>query len=470
MKKNQIVKSFVLLIISLLIPLFASGMRSFSETAAINAFISASVLDFLYIYPKLKKYGMVFFFSPSILSVTYISFNSIVGGIFMLNDWCLDYGVLSTFHAINPEVLFIYTELTIVFNAVLCIIACHQSRRLLLYHNSESRIMKKDGVTGGRLQSIIILSVVLAVLATIPALIFHTERTTVNAILSLYFPVYLSVLASLFYNILKCGFSNKIVIGILIGLFIMSAMALFHSKREAFFCLIIMIIMYSFDKKDISLKLKHVLIGGIVGTISVVLVLASSLLRGYNNFEGDSFFDAVKTIPQYAASPTFMSAIGSNFEVVSAYPHTVNAFNYIENGRIPTLYGETFWRVLFVPIPESLFGYKPRKMLAIYTELYDSAFRDIGGSYPPMCYADFVANFRYLSILFVILLFSVFDKIYYSTYLSWKYYRKIVKNLTSIAFASIIILFTRGDGFSSLCLYTFLSWCAFCVIRKFNLV
>lgn len=466
---NERVKSIAIVLISFLLPFIMGGFSGFSEKDAIWTFCIAFVLDFCYIYPKLKQLGMVFFFSPTILSVTYIYFNCIVGGYFMKNDWCLDFGVLSSFHSASSKVLLIHTELTVLFNTVLCIIACRRSGRLS-FNQFNTHGFNKGGVTARRLRSIIILSVLLAILSTFSALTFHAERTTTNAILSLYFPFYLAVLACLFYNVLQCKLSNKKVLVIMLGLFIMSAMALFHSKREAFFCLILMIIMYSFDRNSISLRFRHLVLGGIVGVLSIVLVLASSLMRGYNNFEGDSFIEAVKTIPRYAASPTFMAAIGTNFEVVSAYPHTVISFDYIESGKIPTLYGETFWRVLFVPIPESLFGYKPRKMLAIYTEIYDSSFREIGGSYPVMCYADFVANFKLLSIIFIILFFSVCDKIYYSSFMSWSLYGKRIRNLTSVAFASIIILFTRGDGFSSLCLYTFLSWCTIWALVKLKLV
>lgn len=470
MKSKHNIRTISFLLISILLPLIMGAKGFFSQEDAIFIFFVTFFIDLIYLYPKIKQLGMGFLFSPCVLSVIYISFNSIVGGIFMKNDWCLDYGVLTTFHSISSDVLFKYTFLTIVFNAFLCTIAYTKSKRVVFLSINNGSKIKKDKMTVHRVHSIVILSVVLSLLATIPALTYHSERTTTNAILSLYFPIYLSVLASIFYNVLRCGFSTKMVLAVMLGLFVMSAVALFHSKREAFFCLLLMIMMYSFDKKTISLKLRHILIGGLVGVLSVVLVLASSLMRGYNNFEGDSFIEAVKAIPQYAASPTFMSAIGGNFEVVSAYPHTVNAFNYIDNGKIPTLYGETFWRVLFVPIPESLFGYKPRKMLDIYTLSYDSSFRDIGGSYPVMCYAEFYANFKYLAIVFLLLFFYFFEKFYYNTWIYWGKGKDVSKEITLICIFATFIMFTRGAGFSSYCIYIFLYWITNRIIRKVNLV
>lgn len=470
MKSKHNIRSISFLLISILLPLMMGAKGNFSQEDAIILFFIAFSIDLIYLYPKIKQFGMVFLFSPCVLSVIYISFNSIVGGIFMKNDWCLNYEVLSTFHSISSDVLFKYTFLTIVFNAFLCTIAYTKSKRVAFFCINNGSKIKIDKLTAHRVHSIVILSVVLSLLATIPVLTYHSERTTTNAILSLYFPIYLSVLASIFYNVLRCGFSNKMVLAVMLGLFVFSAVALFHSKREAFFCLLLMIMMYSFDKKTITLKPRHILIGGLVGVLSVVLVLASSLMRGYNNFEGDSFFEAVKAIPQYAASPTFMSAIGGNFEVVSAYPHTVNAFNYIDNGKIPTLYGETFWRVLFIPIPESLFGYKPRKMLDIYTLSYDSSFRDIGGSYPVMCYAEFYANFKYLAIVFLILFFYFFEKYYYVSRRNWGITPNVSFNITVLCIFASFIMFTRGAGFSSYCIYSFLIWLTMKGIHMLKLV
>lgn len=465
MKSRQKVGSAVLLFFSALFPIIIGSRGGFSPANVITTLATAFVIDIIYVSPKIKQYGVLFIFSPCILSVIYISLNSIIGCFFMMKGWCLDYTLLVAFHSIGSEVLFKYTLLTAVFNAILCIIAFYQSNRFIRRKN-----MKEMNISVYRVRNIVILSIALTILATIPSIIYHGERTTSNIILSLYFPVYLSVLACLFYNVLRCSLSNIILFAVIVGLFVFSSVALFHSKREAFFCLIVMILMFLIDKTNIRLKLRHVLLGVIVGALSIIMILASSLMRGYNNFEGESFVDAVKAIPQYVNSPTFMPAIGGNFEVVSAFPHTVNAFNYIEIGRIPTLYGETFWRVLFVPIPESLFGYKPRKMLAIYTELFDASYRNIGGSYPVMCYAEFYANFKFLAIVFLLLFFYLFEKYYYVVLDKWGDNRRISSQIAALCFFATFIMFTRGSGFSSYCIYGFLIWVSVLMISKMRLV
>lgn len=458
-------RSLLFFIVNTIVPLCYSA-SIFSQTNSIRVYLLNFVLCVLYLWPVIKEKGLLFIFSPTILSVIYISLNCIIGGIYMREGLILDSDLLDTFNAIPSKHLWGCTFITTVFNSVLCIIGVKSSRRF--NPNSGVQIEEEQVKRSSRIKNIIVLSIILFSLASIP-IAFHETRS-IGFVQSLYFPFYLGTLICMFYNFLQLKCSNLMNWLVTIGLFIITAILLYHSKREAFFCLIAMMIMLFLNGGNYTLKIKHLLLGGILGVLSIVLVLTASLMRGYNNFDGDSYVEALKCVPQYVESPTFWAATGSNFEVVSAYPHTVNSFSYIFSGRIPVLYGESFWKVFFVPIPESVFNYKPRKMLEVYTETYDIAFRNIGGSYPVMCYADFVANFSIFSILIVILFFSVCDQLYYSACLKWKNNKRVVKKLTTIAFAAIVILFTRGDGFSSLCLYTFLAWCAICMIRKFHFV
>lgn len=464
MKYKEIIKTALFILLNVAIPI-CYNENFFSQTNAIHVYSLSFLLGIIYLWPAIKEKGILFIFSPTIFSVLYISLNCIVGGFYMREGLILDQDLLGAFNAIPPKHLWGFAFITTVFNSLLCVIGYKRSKELVnpISQTEEIYIHKSSMVA-----RIVVLSVILLIIASIP-LAFHKTKS-MGLIQSLYFPFYLGTLICLFYNFLQLEYSNIINWLAAVTLFILSAILLYHSKREAFFCLIALIIMLVLHGGSYALRVKHFILGGTLGVISVVLVLAASLMRGYNNFDGDSYVEAVKTIPRYVDSPTFWAATGGNFEVVSAYPHTVNSFNYIFNGRIPVLYGESFWKVFFVPIPKSAFNYKPRKMLEVYTEIYDKSFREIGGSYPVMCYADFVANFSLFSILIVIIFFNLCDKIYYSACSGWKSNKGIVNNLTSIAFASIIILFTRGDGFSALCLYTFLTWLTMGVIRKCHFV
>lgn len=464
MSYNEKIRAAIFIIVNAIIPICYNA-DSFSQTNAIQVYLFSFIISILYLRPAIKEKGILLFFSPTILSVVYISLNCIVGGFYMREGLILDSDLLDTFNAIPPKYLWRYAFITTVFNSILCVIGYKRSKVLII---TDARPDEDQAHKSVIIKRIVVLALVLLIIASIP-IAFH-ETKSMGFIQSLYFPFYLGTLICLFYNFLRLGCSNIINWIVAIGIFIITAILLYHSKREAFFCLIAMIIMLILNGGTYKLKIRHFIIGGVLGVLSVVLVLAASLMRGYNGFDGDSYVEAIETIPRYANSPTFWAATGVNFEVVSAYPHTVNSFNYIFNGRIPVLYGESFWKVFFVPIPESVFNYKPRKMLEVYTETYDMAFRQIGGSYPVMCYADFVANFGIFSFLFIIVFFGVCDKIYYSACYKWKSNKKIVKSLTSIAFASILILFTRGDGFSSLCLYTFLTWLTIECIRRFHFV
>lgn len=464
MNNNEKVRSAIFIIINAIIPI-CYNVNTFSQTDAIHVYLYSFLLCFLYLWPAIKEKGILFIFSPTILSVLYISLNCIVGGFYMRAGLILDSDLLHTFKAIPPEYLWGFAFVTVVFNSILCVIAYKRPKESL-YPESQPEEKQVHKLT--IIRRIVVLSLILSIISSIPVE-FH-ETKSMGFIQSLYFPFFIGTLICLFYNFLQLRCSNMINWLVAICIFIISVILFYHSKREAFFCLIAMIIMLVLNGGTYKLKIRHLVLGGILGVLSVVLVLSASLMRGYNKFDGGSFVEAVKAIPNYVESPAFWAATGSNFEFVAAYPHTVNSFNYIFNGEIPLLYGETFWKVLFVPIPKSVFNYKPRKMLEVYTEKYDMTFRQFGGSYPVMCYADFVANFSVFSILVIILFFNICDKIYYSACSGWSRNKDIVKILTSIAFASIIIQYTRGDGFSSLCLYTFLTWLTILIIRKLHFV
>ena len=464
MRFKEKTRSTIFVILNAIIPIFYNA-DNFSQTNAIHVYLFSFLLCLFYLWPAIKDKGILFILSPTIISVLYISLNCIVGGFYMREGLILDTELLNTFNAIPPKSLWGYALITIVFNSVLCVIGYNRSKDLdkALSLSEEQHVHKSS-----RVVRIVVLSLVLLIISAIP-IAFHETRS-MGFIQSLYFPFYFGTLICLFHNYLQLKYSNLINWLVAVVFFIVTAILLYHSKREAFFCLIALIIMLVLNGGTYTLKIRHLVLGGILGVLSIVLVLTASLMRGYNNFRGDSYVEAVRTIPRYVDSPTFWAATGNNFEVVSAYPHTVNSFNYIFNGQIPVLYGESFWKVLFIPIPESVFNYKPRKMLEVYTEVYDLSFRQIGGSYPVMCYADFVANFSLFSILILVLFFTISDKIYYSACSGWKNKKKIVNNLTAVAFASIMILFTRGDGFSSLCLYTFLTWFTIKGFRIFHFV
>ena len=191
-------------------------------------------------------------------------------------------------------------------------------------------------------------------------------------------------------------------------------------------------------------------------------------MRGYGNFNPSSYAEAIQFIPQYAQSERFTESVIGNFEGGVAYASSVVTGGYYMEGKIPTLLGETFARVLFIPFPESIIGYKPRKMLDIYTSIYDPVFRREGGSYPVIAFLEFLTNFGILGIIIFSLFYILMEKGYYNLLSYWNKNGRIYGKLIKVAFFSMFLQFVRGSGLDSLIIYVIIA--SVCIIVSVSLL
>lgn len=181
----------------------------------------------------------------------------------------------------------------------------------------------------------------------------------------------------------------------------------------------------------------------IVIALTLASILPLSILRGYGQFEPESFFDAIRYVGEYVNSYYFWAALGNNIEAVSFYFHGVNAIQHtMQSGEY--VWGETVLNMLF--LGSSLYGFDDglRSAIEIYTLRYDAAFRGIGGSYPVMIFSEIIMNFG-IACIFILPLFFIF-----LDYL-WRLINIIGEPTARFSAEAIffycIVVFARGSSF-----------------------
>jgi hypothetical protein len=245
----------------------------------------------------------------------------------------------------------------------------------------------------------------------------------------------------------------------------------FNSKREIMYVLILMLF-YEFAKNRVQFKLKMRQFLFAVGGFSLVfaMIIVSSIMRGYGNFNVKNPLEAATHVFDYVGSDYAMDAMVANFELAPVYGNSSNAINYVYSGDVDVLYGSTFYKFFFIPIPRSILEDKPNSMIDTYTQRFSPSFRSIGGSFPIVIYAESFWNFFYLAPVFLFFLFK-FLNIFYLKMVRSVYEKKmIVRDLFLIYLYVTIIQFIRGSGIEIWLIYGILSLpVIYFILKVFNL-
>ena len=228
----------------------------------------------------------------------------------------------------------------------------------------------------------------------------------------------------------------------------------FNSKREILY-VIILITFFEFlrNKIKIRIKLKQFLLFSFGFAFIFYLVIIASIMRGYGNYNVNDSINASKYALDYITSEIATKALASNFELNYLYGNSSNAVNYIYSGEEDYLYGSTFLKFLFIPIPRSLFPEKPLSMIDIYTNKFDPSFRSIGGSYPIIIYSESYWNFSLLALPFLYLIFSLFNRFYLKVVGFIERSHISIYSVFLIFMYITLIQFIRGSGFELWLLY-----------------
>lgn len=252
-------------------------------------------------------------------------------------------------------------------------------------------------------------------------------------------------------------FKNRIVIyGALLAVFVSNH---FDSKREILFLLIFLLLFESVKNNIVlRLKFKTIFISCIIAIIFVYIIILSSILRGYGNYNVENPIDAVAYVDDYLTSDFAKDALVMNFEITPVYGNSTNAINYVYNNEVDLLYGATFYKLFFVPVPRSIYPDKPDSMVDIYTTKFAPSFRAIGGSFPILLYSEIFWNFYFFGLLFLAFIFFILNRMYLYIIEGLKS-DSINKSLLLYLFLySTFIQFVRGAGLEMWLIYAFISF------------
>ncbi len=255
-----------------------------------------------------------------------------------------------------------------------------------------------------------------------------------------------------------------VIYAVILGIMVLISV---ESKREAFFVLIaIAMTELTYEDRPFILNLKSIIASITLVFVSVIVIIASSIMRGYGSYDVDNFTDAIINVPDYVESDAFRQYGANNFELTYNYTSAVRALKLSDEGKIETLYGETYLKALFVPIPRSVLGWKPRSMTDVFTSTVDPSFRAEGGSYPVSVYSEMFCNFKYFSLLILTFFFFIMQRLFLGIKTSLR--GNEIRNLCLISFFSYFLMFVRGSGLDLLLVYTGITSVVLFLLNRFR--
>lgn len=228
----------------------------------------------------------------------------------------------------------------------------------------------------------------------------------------------------------------------------------FHSKREIILVVFIFLFLEAvYNQFKIKFKFKFVLLLTLIGFIGAYLILAASIMRGYGGYRFESKLDAFLTVPEYIGQPYFKDAFVENFEVNTVLGNTMICMGFVETGKLPLQYGGTYLKILFTPIPRSIWKNKPEGMILKYTYTLKEEYRKEGQSLPVVHYAEGFANFYWFGVIIVVAILLAFDRLFWYIVTLKDMHILNGKLIFSIYLMCILFQYIRGSGFDLFSLY-----------------
>ncbi|CAA7193895.1 hypothetical protein [Chryseobacterium potabilaquae] len=398
---------------------------------------------FIYLTNKTNKYKVLTqYLKPSFLIVTYVCINCGIGS-FTLDG---EYGILKhmirifntaeNFNLANAYLLFCNYIVYEVGNYF-----TYKYRKFNFEKSYEKLKIKKSVL-------------VLAILVFLIFSFIEFDLSFVGGVGSFsYLPKVVSFIFILIY--LSSNKVNFRIIYYFISL-IVFALVSYESKREIIFILVIVVFIENvYNPIKFSINLKSILLGTFAFSVFFFFIIVSSINRGYGSYDTNNIIDAVKYIPDYVSSDLFKDAVAENFEVNAVYGNALNAADLYMSDKQETLYGETFLKALFVPIPRQVFDYKPDSMIQLYSPLVYTG-KDFYITFPVLVYSELLWNFGIFFFIGLILIVYVLEKIFYSNYFNLN--KKLsLKLILGLVVYTIFLQFVRGSGLDILVTYVIIS-------------
>ncbi|SEL48558.1 hypothetical protein SAMN04488505_102377 [Chitinophaga rupis] len=232
----------------------------------------------------------------------------------------------------------------------------------------------------------------------------------------------------------------------------------FGSKREILYIfLLILLAEVIMGNIRLNFSVRRIILFSVLGAVIFYIIIISSILRGYGNYNVKNIFDANDYVSVYMREDYFMDALVSNLEVNAVYGNSANAANYVFAGKTDLLNGSTFLKVLFIPVPRSAFPEKPKSMVDIYTARFMPALRRDGGSLPVILYTELLWNFHFLGLPLLFFFYRYFNKLCSAAFLQLKNGMLSFRNMSIVFLYVTFIQFVRGSGMDMWLLYYLLS-------------
>lgn len=449
-------KSFLYLLANVLILPVVIILGDYSNFSIFIFWSLSLILSIYFLKDSFKKCGFLFLLSPCIITYLYSIFNYWTGALYYSSSVLENTELFYRYSRIdNFNLLFSVWYLNLC-NTILVLI----SKKLTI--PLDKNVVYKNKGNGQILIYIIIFLVFFIALhfltidlSFLGASSFSTDQG--GAETGLNYPFIVGIIVLIAYYLTTNNLKWRIKLPIYFFLIVAMAIDSIGSKRELFFAILAIIyVELIFGDKKIILSLRNVVISISIFAVAALYILSASIVRGYGGFEVDTLKDAIVLVPEYVGSEYFNEVVGNNIETPYHYATSVLSIDYTINGKIPILYGETFLKVFFIPIPRSVFGYKPRNMIDVFTTVYDKGFRDMGGSYPVSVYSELFSNFSVLSVFVLLAMFVVFQRFYIVAINNIRKYKVIW--LGAIPFSAFFLHFIRGAGLESLIIYAMLSF------------
>lgn len=219
----------------------------------------------------------------------------------------------------------------------------------------------------------------------------------------------------------------------------------FDSKRQI--VIVLFLILFLEARRSgalLRLRLRSLVPAGVAAALFVALVLAASVLRGYGGFQITSPVQAVAAIPRYITSDVFIDGVVDNLELNYGYGSAITPMAMTLRGELPYQYGASLWKILFLPIPRSLFPDKPESALQIYTRSFDPGLWAQAGSLPVAFQADMFMNFGFLGLLPFALILGLVNRWYVGFHTARD--GSLVQRAMMFLSITVLIL-ARGSGF-----------------------
>jgi hypothetical protein len=419
---------FLIYIITIIISVFSDKSTLWEISYLLYGLQLIGLMLFL-----LDKNSFIYILNPISISLLYVLFSFMLGSWAFSND--LVYSASNLIKAKNWIYFKESTTLVLIFNFTLFI--------LLVKLKHIEIVTLKDRYILIERAKILLFS---TLCVTFPFLFIEIDLSIVGGSGGIsIIPKSILCLVFIFY----CAV-NKFRFRYLLYLLILLLFAMFSSedKRDAIF-LIFPIILLEAIFNDFKITFKNLIWIGVLGLFLFSLIVLMSITRGYGSYETTSFVESLQYFFLYINSDFFLISFLNNIEVNYTYFHTLQAIEYIFTDSDLMTYGTTLIKFIFLLLPRSVFTFKPDSFIDTYTNVFDSAFREIGGSWPPNFYAELFWNFHYLSIVTLPLIYYLFHVTYINC----------IRNITSVIYSKSIVCvyfvylflsFIRGSGFDLL--------------------